>query len=185
MFISCLSGFTLLYCLISSVLKTVVPCGLLVDSFVLSFDCFRQEGKSSSCFSILVTEIIYTVSANFKGLLMIKQVDLMTKDICLIQLCFSAIYPQPKKATVECSWSVGETLLPCGRWKGSKGKREPTDRIQYHSMWFGTLPKPLLQIQLFWEHCLTAHPSLGQHPTSCRCSPAIEHKKILALCRAP
>lgn len=72
MFVSCLSGCTLLCCLMFSVLKTVVPCGLLVDSFVLFFGCFRQEGKSSSCFSILVLEILYTVSTNFKGLLMIK-----------------------------------------------------------------------------------------------------------------
>ena len=136
MFVSCLSGCTLLCCLMSSVLKTVVPCGLLVDSFVLFFDCFRQEGKSSSCFSILVTEILYTVSTNFKGLLMIKQVDLMTKDMYLIQLCFSAIYSQPRKATVECSWSIDETLLPCGGWKGSKGKSEPIDKVQYYSMQF-------------------------------------------------
>ena len=40
MFVSYLSGITLLCCLISSVLKTIISCGLLVDIFVLFLGFF-------------------------------------------------------------------------------------------------------------------------------------------------
>lgn len=65
--VSHLSGITVLCCLLSRVLKTSMLCGLLVGVVLFCFfACFRWEGKSSLCFSILVIDILYTVSTNFK-----------------------------------------------------------------------------------------------------------------------